>query len=88
MIEAKGEKNLEKKRVPYPIKSVCHVQLDKHPLLVDLVAGMNGFLHKNHVIQNVPAFNKPSLVGRDEFFQKWLDFVRKEFGENFVGSIA
>ena len=72
----------------YPIKGIRHVQLDKNSFLLVLVVGMNGFLHKDHIIQDMPTFNKPSLAKRDEFFQKRLDYVRKEFGENFVGSIA
>jgi hypothetical protein len=74
--------------VPYPIKGIHHVQIDKNPLILVLVVGMNGFLHKDHVIQDMLVFKKNSLARIDEFLQKWLDSVHKEFGENFVGSIA
>ena len=69
-------------------KAQARSSLTTMPFSFFFVAGMNGFLDKNDIVQDLSTFHKPSLILWNQFWQKFFKPVSHNFGNNFIPRIT
>ena len=88
LIESKVGHGSKEEIMPDSIKGTSQIQFYYHAFFLLPVAGVNGFLDKDNIVQNLSSFHKPALIFRDQFWQEFFQSVSHNFGNDFIPRVA